>query len=100
MAWKLEHIPSSSNDKADALAAVAASLPTKETVLFPVYFQPESSIATNRVNEIEEAYPYWMTPIVYYLSSGELPDSRVNAHKIQVQATRFSLVNGQLYKRR
>ena len=26
-------------------------------------------------------------------------DNRVEAHKIQVQAVRFSLVNGQLYKR-
>ena len=40
MAWKLEHIPRSSNKKADALAAVAASLPIKETVLLPVYYQP------------------------------------------------------------
>ena len=35
-----------------------------------------------------------MTLIVHYLSSGELPDNRIEAHKIQVQATRFSLVNG------
>ena len=34
---------------------------------------------------------------MHYLSSGELPDNRVEAHK--VQAVRFSLVNGQLYKR-
>ena len=83
MAWKLEHIPRSSNEKADALAAVATSIPTKETVLLPVYYQLESSIAANQVNEIEEACTSWMTPIVRYLSSGELPDSRVEAHKIQ-----------------
>ena len=35
---------------------------------------------------------------MHYLSSGELPDNRVEAHKIQVQMARFSLVNGQLYK--
>ena len=35
-AWKLEHIPRGSNEKANALAAVAASLPTKEIVLLPV----------------------------------------------------------------
>ena len=37
-AWKLEHIPMGSNEKADALVAVAASLPTKETVLILVYY--------------------------------------------------------------
>ena len=82
MAWKLEHIPRSSNEKADALAAVATSIPTKETVLLPVYYQLESSIAANKVNKIEEACTSWMTPIVHYLSSGELSDSRVEAHKI------------------
>ena len=40
-----------------------------------------------------------MTPIVRYLSSGELPDNKVEAHNIQVQVARFSLINNQLYKR-
>ena len=96
--WKLEHIPRGSKEKADALAAGTASLPTKETVLLLVYYQPESSIVASRVNEIEESCSSWMTPIVRSLSSGELPDSRVEAHKIQVQTARFSLVKGQLYK--
>ena len=50
MAWKLEHIPRGSNEKADSLAVVAASLPIKE-------YQPKSSIVVNRVNKIEKAYP-------------------------------------------
>ena len=69
---------------ADALAVVTASLSIKETVLLSVYYQPESSIAANRVNEIEEACPSWMAPIVRYLSTGELPDNKVEAHKTQV----------------
>ena len=36
---------------------------------------------------------------MHYLSSGQLSDNIVEAHKVQVQATRFSLVNGKLYKR-
>ena len=58
MTWKLKHIPRGSNEKADALAVVAASLPTKETMLLLVDYQSESSIAANRVNEIEEPCPY------------------------------------------
>ena len=57
MAWKLVHILKGSNEKADVLAVVAASLPTKEIVLFLVYYHLESSIAANRVNKIKEAYP-------------------------------------------
>ena len=66
-AWKLEHIPRDSNEKADALATMAASFPLKETMFLPVYFQPKSSITTNYVNEIDEACSLWMTPIVHYL---------------------------------
>ena len=81
VAWKLEHIPRGSNEKVDTLVAIVVSLPIKETVLLPVYYQQESSIAIIRVNEIEEACPSWMAPIVGYLSMGDLPDNRVEAHK-------------------
>ena len=57
VAWKLEHILRGLNEKLDALTAVAASLPTKETVLLPIYYQLELSIVANRVNEIKEACP-------------------------------------------
>ena len=68
MAWKLEHILRGSNEKMDALAVVAASLPTKEIELLLGYYQLGLSIAANWVNKIEEAFPSWMTPIVRYLS--------------------------------
>ena len=34
-----------------------------------------------------------------YINTGELPDDRNKAHKIQIQLARFSLVNRQLFKR-
>ena len=98
-AWKIQHIPRDSNEKENALAVVAASLPIKETIFLPVYLQPTSSITTNQVNEIDEACSSWMTPIVRYLRSREFPDNMIKGHKIQVQVARFSLMNGQLYKR-
>ena len=58
-----------------------------------------SSITNDQVSQIDEASPSWLTPIMHYLSLGELSDNRVEAHMIQVQAARFSLVNRQLYKR-
>ena len=57
VAWRLKHVLRDSNEKADALEAVAASLPIKAIVLLPVYYQSESLITTNRVNEIDEAFP-------------------------------------------
>ena len=98
-AWKLEHIPRDLNEKADALATVVASIPINETVFLLVYYQPASSITTDQLSQIDEACPSWLTPIMHYLSSGELSDNRVEAYKIQVQEARFSFINMQLYKR-
>ena len=69
VAWKLERVSRELNKKLDALAAMVVSLPIKETVLLPIYYQLLSSITTNRVNKIDEAYPFLMTLIVRYLSS-------------------------------
>ena len=38
VAWWLKHVPRNSNEKADAMAAVATSLPIKETMLLLVYY--------------------------------------------------------------
>ena len=58
--------------------------PHPSTIFLHVYYQPTSSITTDHVNEIDDACSSWMTPIMHYLSSGELVDNRIEAHKIQV----------------
>ena len=97
--WKLEHVPRDCNERADALAVVAASFPITETVFLPIYYQPDSSILGAQINQIEEVPPSWMDPIWLYIATRELPNDRGKAHKIQIQLARFSLVDGQLYKR-
>ena len=62
-AWKLEHVPRDCNERADALASVATSLPIRETVFLPIYYQPDSSILHAQVSQIEEVPPFWMDPI-------------------------------------
>ena len=61
--WKLEHIPRDRNDRADALAVVATSLPITETIYLPIYYQLGSSILHTRVSHVEESPPSWMDPI-------------------------------------
>ena len=98
-AWKLEHVPKDCNERVDAFAVVAASLPIKETIYLPIYYQPGSSILHTKVSQIEEVLPSWMDPIRLYIATGELPNEKGRAHKIQIQSARFSLVDKQLYKR-
>ena len=40
-----------------------------------------------------------MDPIRLYIATGELPNDRDKAHKVQIQSARFSVVDEQLYKR-
>ena len=97
--WKLEHVLRDSNERADALAAMAASLPIKETIYLPIYYQSGSSIIHTQITQVDEAPPSWMDPIRLYIAMGKLPNDRNMAHKIQIQSARFSQVDGQLYKR-
>ena len=96
--WKLEHIPRDNNERVDALAVVAASLPIKETIYLPIYYQSGSSILHTQVSLIEEAPTSWMDHVRLYIVTGELPNDRSRAHKVQIQSARFSLVDRQLYK--
>ena len=81
------------NERVDALAVVAASLPIKETIYLPIYYQPRSSILHAQVSQIDESPPSWMDPIQFYIATGELLDDRSMAHKVQIQSARFSLVD-------
>ena len=55
--WKLEHIPRDSNEKADALASMAFSLPITKTIFMSIYYQPVSSIAFPQVNQVDKEAP-------------------------------------------
>ena len=60
--WKLEHIPIYSNERVDALTAVASSLPITETIYLPIYYQSGSSILHTQVSQIEKSPPSWIDP--------------------------------------
>ena len=96
--WKLEHVPKDSNERADALVVVAASLPITKTIFLPVYYQPDSSIATIQVSQVGETSHSWMDPIAQYINTRELPNEKDQAHKVRIQSARFSLIDGQLFK--
>ena len=66
---KLEHVPRDCNDKEDALAAVAASLPIIETIFLPIYYESFSSITTSQVSQVDEITPSWMDPIIHYIGT-------------------------------
>jgi hypothetical protein len=40
----------------------------------------------------------WRTPFVKYLETGWLPDDEAEAKRLQIRATKYKLVSGQLYR--
>nr|CAN71386.1 hypothetical protein VITISV_010559 [Vitis vinifera] len=87
--WMIEKIKRVENGRTDALAGIAASLPIKEAILLPIHVQANPSI----------------TPLAIPLRQAKqaakstLPKDPKQAHKIRVQAARFTLIGGHLYKR-
>ena len=63
-AWKLEHITRDCNEKADTLAVVVALLSITEIMFLPIYYQPDSSIVTTWVSQVDKVSPSWMDLIV------------------------------------
>ncbi|RVW21938.1 hypothetical protein CK203_101097 [Vitis vinifera] len=101
--WTIEKMKRTENGRADALAGIAASLPIKEAILLPIHMQANPSVVEastcNTIEANQADDQKWTEDIIRYLRTGTLPEEPKQAHKIQVQAARFTLIRGHLYKR-
>ncbi|XP_034707085.1 uncharacterized protein LOC117930552 [Vitis riparia] len=97
--WIIEKIPRGDNAQADALAGIAASFPVKESTMLPIYVQITPVIAESHVCNVSPKENDWAVNIRVYLQTGALPENPKHAHKIRVQASRFTLIGGDLYRR-
>ena len=41
----------------------------------------------------------WMDPIITYIKSGNLPSNPMEARKVKVRSSRFTILNDELYKK-
>ena len=71
----------------------------KEAILLPVHFQIVSSIVVIPVCNAKEVGAEWAHEIENYLRIGDLPKKNKHAHRVRVQATRFTLNGDYLYRR-
>nr|CAN71500.1 hypothetical protein VITISV_007955 [Vitis vinifera] len=103
MARYLTKITRTENGRAEALAGITAFLPIKEAILLPVQVQTNPSVAeTSTCNAIEANQAdgqEWRKNITVYLRTCTLPRDPKQAHKVRVQAARFTIIRGHLYKR-
>ncbi|RVW53618.1 Transposon Tf2-8 polyprotein [Vitis vinifera] len=96
--WTIEKIKRTENRRVDALAGIAASLPIKEAILLPIHVQTNSSVAeTSTCNTIEARQAdnqEWTNNIAEYLQTGTSPGDPREAHKVRIQAARFTIIGG------
>ena len=97
--WAIKRIPRIKNVQADALARITVTLPIKEAVLLSIHLQTTLSIAVTPVCNTNETSASWSHEIKNYLQTRNLPEESKRAHKIRVQAARFTLIEDYLYMR-
>ncbi|XP_052297264.1 uncharacterized protein LOC127902396 [Citrus sinensis] len=98
-AVEVVQIPREQNSRADILARMAAVADPKMPKSVPLEVKSIPSIEQNlEVLRIEQKCS-WMEPIVSYLRDGVLPPDKLRARKIRAQASRYTMIDGILYRR-
>jgi hypothetical protein len=97
-------IPRERNVQADALArAGSATDQVIAKMKRHVLVQPNPSIDKSQcvmqAAREREPEPEWASDIIRYLRSGELPGHKEQAHKVKLQAARYTIMDDMLYRR-
>ncbi|GLU17503.1 hypothetical protein SLE2022_338670 [Rubroshorea leprosula] len=96
----LSKIPRAENEQADSLSKFASDSSLSSRSVF-VEVLDEPSFVKPRVMEISTNpdTPSWTDSIVSFLRDGVVPEDRQEAMKLRKKASRYTLVEGVLYKR-
>ncbi|XP_066160599.1 uncharacterized protein [Oryza sativa Japonica Group] len=100
----VEHLPRDQNEEADALAKSAAcGGPHSPGIFFKVLHAPSVPMDSLEVMAIDQEKlgedPYdWRTSFVKHLETGWLPVDEAEAKHLQLRATKYKMVSGQLYR--
>ncbi|XP_057418261.1 uncharacterized protein LOC130712444 [Lotus japonicus] len=98
---RIEHIPRSENERADALAKLASTgrLGNYQTVIQEVLPHPSTDMVEFKVAKaIGNGEPSWMDPIIEFLSQQPQDESK-NTKERRREASFYNFVGGQLYRR-
>ncbi|KAM2919642.1 hypothetical protein COP2_041581 [Malus domestica] len=96
--YQITQIPRAANSHADALARLASAVEDKIGRKIQVELLVAPSTMAAEVCNLQQG-DSWITPIYRFLAHGTLPNDKVQAKQIQYKATRYLIINDQLYKR-
>ncbi|XP_057426101.1 uncharacterized protein LOC130719494 [Lotus japonicus] len=97
---RIEHIPRSQNECADALAKLASTgrLGNYQTVIQEILPHPSTDMLEFKVAKaIGNGEPSWMDPIIDFLSQQPQDESK-NTKEKRREASFYTLVGGQMYR--
>ncbi|KAK1586417.1 hypothetical protein Q3G72_002350 [Acer saccharum] len=98
--YKITQIPKEENEQADALAKLAsATINIWPRTIPMIHLLQPSIIKQMEVGAVFDETDSWITPIKEYLVNDVLPSDPLEAKRLKYRATRYSVLNGELYKR-
>ncbi|KAK0594133.1 hypothetical protein LWI29_002243 [Acer saccharum] len=97
--YRIVHVPREENEKADALAKLAsATINIWPNNISMIRLLQPSIVKTKEVGAVFGERDSWITPIKEYLID-ILPSDPLEAKRLKYRATRYSVLNGELYKK-
>ncbi|KAK1589529.1 hypothetical protein Q3G72_034984 [Acer saccharum] len=98
--YRIVNVPREENEQADALAKLAsATINIWPKSISTIRLLQPSIVRSKEVEAIFGKRNSWITPIKEYLVSDVLPSDPLEAKRLKYRATRYSVLNGELYKR-
>ncbi|XP_073138428.1 uncharacterized protein [Henckelia pumila] len=99
--YDVKQIPRVENKSADRLAKLASSLANIDNrkITFLTYGKEKTDGSDVTIFCADSKEPSWKDEIIDYLRQNKLPANQVEARKLRVRAARFTIIDGELYKR-
>ncbi|KAK0596914.1 hypothetical protein LWI29_020073 [Acer saccharum] len=96
--YRIVHVPREENEKADALAKLAsATINIWPNNISMIRLLQPSIVKTKEVGAVFGERNSWITPIKEYLINDVLPSDPLEAKRLKYRATRYSVLNGELF---
>ncbi|KAM1613769.1 hypothetical protein ACFX1Z_002256 [Malus domestica] len=95
--YQITQISRAANNHIDALACLASAVEDKIERKIQVELLAAPSTMAAEVCNLQQG-DSWITPIYRFLTHGTLPNDKVQAKQIRYKATRYLIINDQLYK--
>ncbi|XP_073137962.1 uncharacterized protein [Henckelia pumila] len=99
--YDIKQIPKGENESANRLAKLASSLANIDNrkITFLTYDKEKTDESDVTIFCADSEEPSWKDEIIDYLKQEKLPANQVEAQKLRVRAARFTIIDGELYKR-